>query len=158
MINLEQLKGLVIEPTLKELGLYSKDASALILGTVVQESRAEYIKQLGDGPALGLCQMEVATHDDIWANFLKYKKTLSGKISAMLPNGYNKSRHLVFNLAYSAAMCRVHYLRVPKKLPKFSNSEAMGEYWKKYYNTNLGKGEASEFIEKYKKYVLPLYE
>jgi len=28
--------------------------------------------------------------------------------------------------------------------------------WKKYYNTPLGAGTVEEFIENYKKYVLPL--
>ena len=26
----------------------------------------------------------------------------------------------------------------------------MGEYWKQFYNSELGKGKSSEFIEKYK--------
>ena len=45
-------------------------------------------------------------------------------------------------------MCRLKYKNVPKKLPK--TVEGMANYWKKYFNSELGKGDPEEFIEKYK--------
>ena len=45
-------------------------------------------------------------------------------------------------------MCRLKYLIVPKKLE--NTVEGMAHYWKKYYNSDFGKGEPEEFIEKYK--------
>ena len=45
-------------------------------------------------------------------------------------------------------MCRLKYRRVPKKLEK--TVEGMAHYWKKYFNSDLGKGDPEEFIEKYK--------
>ena len=44
-------------------------------------------------------------------------------------------------------MCRLKYKRVPKKLPK--TVEGMANYWKKYFNSDLGKGDLREFIERY---------
>ena len=32
---------------------------------------------------------------------------------------------------------------------KITTIEGMADYWKQYYNTSLGKGKPSEFIEKY---------
>jgi len=58
VIDREQFIDLIIEPTLEELGMFSAAASELVLGTAIQESRLTYIKQLGTGPALGVCQME----------------------------------------------------------------------------------------------------
>ena len=73
----KQLTLLVVRPTLKKLGLYSLAAERLIVGTIYQESHAKYLKQLGNGPALGVIQMEPATYGDIWDNYLAYKRTLA---------------------------------------------------------------------------------
>ena len=51
------------------------------------------------------------------------------------------------NIAYALIMCRLKYRRVPKKLPK--TVEGMANYWKKYFNSDLGKGDLKEFIERY---------
>lgn len=154
-MDAKQLRDYVIRPTLKYLGLHSQSAEQLVLGTIFQESRGEYIKQLGDGPALGLAQMEPATHDDIWFNYLAYKRKLASNISELAsiksldPDMVPKAKELMSNLSYAVAMCRVHYLRVPEPLPKAGDIEAMGKYWKQYYNTPLGAGSADEFVEHY---------
>ena len=51
-MDAKQLLELVIRPRLKKLGLYSEAAEQLVIGTIWQESRGEYIKQLGASPAL----------------------------------------------------------------------------------------------------------
>jgi len=45
-------------------------------------------------------------------------------------------------------LCRLKYKRFPKKLPK--TVEGTANYWKKYYYSDLGKGNSEEFIENYK--------
>jgi hypothetical protein len=51
----------------------------LLLGTALTESGdMHYLHQLGNGPALGVYQMEPTTHEDIYDNYLKYKKELPG--------------------------------------------------------------------------------
>lgn len=66
-INCEQLRLYVIRPTLEKIELWSEAAENLLLGTTAQESHmGTYIKQVGKGPALGIYQMEPATHKDIW--------------------------------------------------------------------------------------------
>lgn len=154
-MDAKQLLELVIRPTLKKLGLHSEAAEQLVIGTIWQESRGKYIKQLGGGPALGLAQMEPATHDDIWCNYLAYKLTLASGITElvsmqsldddMLPDG----NELMGNLNYAVAMCRVHYLRVKAPLPKAGDVEGMAAYWKQYYNTPLGAGKPQEFVENF---------
>jgi len=148
VIDIDQFKEYVIDPTLETLGLYSVAASELLLGTAIQESRLTYLKQLGGGPALGVCQMEPATHDDIWNHYLKYRETLRDKVMAIAPHDVNA---LVFNLNYAVAMCRVHYLRVPEALPVEGDLPAQASYWKKYYNTPVGRGTESEYIENWEK-------
>jgi hypothetical protein len=115
----------------------------------------EFIQQMGEGPAKGLFQMEKATYDDIWENFLKYKPALSNKvddlsiitIASSNIDGFNQ---LCGNNYYAAAMCRVHYLRVKESMPKEDDLQGMANYWKKYYNTHLGKGKPEDFINKAK--------
>jgi len=63
----------VIAPVLQKSGLDSEAAEELLLGTAVQESlNFKYRRQMGGGPARGYFQMEPATHDDIWDNYLQF--------------------------------------------------------------------------------------
>ena len=144
MIDLDQFRDYVVEPTLEDLGLMSAAASELVIGTALQESHLTYIKQLGNGPALGVCQMEPNTHDDIWKNFLAYRNVLS---DAVLDIGGPEPQELIWNLKYSVAMCRIHYRRVSSPLPQAGDVEGQAQYWKTYYNTELGKGTTQEYID-----------
>ena len=67
-----QMRSMVIRPSLKKLGLHSTSAEELVPGTVIIESGLTYLKQHGDGPALGLWQIEPPTHEDLYTNFLNY--------------------------------------------------------------------------------------
>ena len=131
---------------------YSIHAENLILGTAAQESAyGKYTVQIGGGPARGKFQMEKATHDDIWKNFLKYKPRLAKlvlSISGLTEPDFNS---LEKNDIYACAMCRVHYFRVKEPIHTTINGYAY--YWKQFYNTPEGKGTISEFINNYIKYV-----
>ncbi|KQA52623.1 hypothetical protein [Vibrio cholerae] len=158
-MDAKQLTELVVRPELKRLGLWSEAAEQLVVGTIFTESLGKYLKQHGNGPALGIIQMEPATHDDIWQNYLKYKLNLAGKILDLVGNGFNSvatnppvsASELISNLRYAVAMCRVHYLRVHEALPCAGDIPALARYWKKHYNTHLGAGSVSDFIDKFPK-------
>jgi hypothetical protein len=154
MINAKQLRLNVIRPTLEAAGLWSFSAESLLLGTAAQESgMGQYIVQLGNGPARGIFQMEPATLNDIYDNYLSYRPDLQGKVDAFLSPALSKVDNLTCNIAYATLMCRVHYMRVKAPLPGAQDIEAMARYWKQYYNTPLGKGTESEFVENYHRYV-----
>ncbi len=53
-LDATQLRQMVIKPALEKLGLWSTAAEELVLGTTIVESALAYIRQHGDGPALGL--------------------------------------------------------------------------------------------------------
>ena len=146
------LKEYVIEPTLDYLELKSDAAVNLLLGTASQESNlGRYIKQI-KGPALGIYQMEPATHQDIWDNYLKYKPELADKVRSL--SSKNKATtELITNLAYATAMARIHYLRVREALPEADDIKGLARYWKKYYNTELGKGTDEEFVHNYLRFI-----
>jgi len=152
MIDLNQFRDLIIEPTLKELDLYSVGAVELLLGTAIQESRLSYLKQLGGGPAMGPFQMEPATHDDIFENYLQYQGVLRQRVMAQVRGGFEPdAMNMAGNLYYACAMCRVHYRRVREALPEPGDLSSQAAYWKKYYNTPLGRGTETEYIENWEK-------
>lgn len=152
----KQLLTLVVRPTLHALGAHSRAAEQLVMGTIYQESRAIYLKQLGKGPALGIVQMEPATHKDIWENYLRYKNDLADKVLSLVSPAHRQNgqvkvneKELIANLAYAVAMCRVHYRRERDPLPPADDVRALGEYWKQHYNTYQGAGTVDEFVHNF---------
>ena len=64
---------------------------------------------------------------------------------------------MVDNLAYAAAMCRVHYWRVPKPLPHLEDVHGMAAYWKTHYNTDGGAGTEAEYVHNWKRYAAGVF-
>lgn len=151
-----QLKKHIIWPVLEDLGLDSESAVELLVLTAATESHmGKYIKQVR-GPACGIYQMENATHDDIWANFLNYKSDLASRVRKWDLTGsfpYDNTYQLVGNLYYATAMARVLYLRFDEPLPKHDDIEGLAKYWKKYWNTPLGAGTVEKAVKDYETYV-----
>jgi len=148
------LREIVIRPTLKKLNLWSESAENLLMGTAAQESQmGRYLMQI-NGIAIGVFQCEPATHDDIWSRYLVHKGNLTAAILRLVAMKQPKLDQLAWNLSYAAAICRVHYLRVPSALPDPNDIEALGHYWKNHYNTHLGRGTVEEFIKSYTAMVL----
>lgn len=176
-IDALQLRHEIIRPALKHLDPeipYSMAAENLLMGTCAQESRmGQFLVQLDNGPAKGIFQMEDATHDDIndekglFDNYLMYRGAIDAKVDCLriIPSVIDcddvlkmgsddyDSINLTGNLYYAAAMCRVHYYRVPMRLPDKDNVPEMGHYWKMYYNTPEGAGTVEEFVRNYNRFV-----
>lgn len=147
----------IIDPVLKSMDLWSESAVNLLLGTCAVESDfGTYLVQKPNGPALGIYQMEPNTYIDIYNNYLSYRIGLKDLIikstrTISRPNYYD----MITNLWYATAMARVHYLRIPEKLPSHNDIDGLANYWKLYYNTPDGKGATQKFIEKYHQYITP---
>lgn len=173
MIYDAHLREKVIQPVLTHLGLYSLSAENLLVLTAAVESKSgRYLIQLGNGPARGIYQMEGATHDDIWRNFLRYKgaesfdsiaeylsrvdlapDTLAERVrSWQIPGLHDEENadEMVGNLFYATAMARIHYLRRPEPLPADDDYEGLAQYWKKHYNTHLGAGTVEKALAAYR--------
>jgi hypothetical protein len=151
--NRNQFEGLITK-VLDHLDLCSPSAVNLLLGTAAQESKfGTYLRQIS-GPALGVFQMEPATEDDIWQNFLRYHTMLRGLVVQCTFISLPTPEALVWNLAYSIAMARIKYYRAPDPLPSPDDVQGLAAYWKNVYNTQKGKGKVEEFIENYQRYVL----
>lgn len=149
-----ELRQYVIRPTLQYLALWSNTAEDLLLGTAIQESHCGYYLTQQQGPALGIYQIEPATHIDLWKNYLNYRPLLASKLKLLQSPQYflgHIHEELITNLAYATAMARVIYYRVKQPLPSENNLAALAQYWKQHYNTPKGKGRASDFISNYQR-------
>jgi len=152
MFNRNQFEALITR-VLDDLGLSSPSAVNLLLGTAAQESGfGTYLRQVS-GPALGIFQMEPATEEDIWRNYLRYQEGLRHSVVQCTLVSFPTPAALIWNLAYSIAMARIKYYRDPAPLPDADDIPALACYWKNVYNTPQGRGTVDEFIENYKRYV-----
>lgn len=129
---------------------YTQAIVDMILGTACVESNCgEYIKQI-NGPACGIFQIEPKTARDIYTNFIQYNNKLKYYYDMLFNEHLTLEQNLKFNLAFSIFMCRIFYMRFSEPIPNTLELQAV--YWKKYYNTELGKGTTDLYIMKGKKY------
>lgn len=161
-LDLYQVKSQIVLPTLEAIGLYSPSAVNLLTGTALAESGLIYLHQLNGGPALGLWQMEPATYNDCWSNFLSFDTqiALRTQIESLMSSRAVSFRPLIVvdapscparqevitNLAYACAMARVKYFRAPQDLPPADDARALSEYHKDIYNTSLGAADFTRNI------------
>lgn len=154
MLNVLQLRELIIRPCLEKLNKWSPAAEELMILTCAQESRGgTYVKQI-EGPALGIYQMEPETHDDLWNTYLSHHPELSYPILNYL--GYSRipsSNTLLFNLGYATMMARVRYLVASEAIPSSKDIPALAAYWNEHYNRNPDKGTDEEAILAYNKFM-----
>jgi hypothetical protein len=136
----------IVKETLKRLDLYSEEAVALIIATGNAESGFRHLEQI-KGPARGFFQCEPATCLDIWENYVMYRPQIKEKLWNLGFNEADAEWSLFSNIAVQAAICRLHYRRVPKRLPAVDDLVGQAKYWKQYYNTKHGKGTVEHFLK-----------
>lgn len=163
-LNAAQLLKEVIRPALVTINHWSAEAEILVLATAAQESNLRDLKQLPNGPALGLWQMEPETYVDCFANYLAFRPGIDLNVRSLasaVESGRRpcpNPKELVGNLPFAAAMCRVRYLRSPGELPKVGDVEGMARAWKDGYNTAGGAGTVDEFVRSYQRIVAPVIQ
>ena len=151
-ISPDHLLAHVIKPTLTYLAdetglnLDSENAAMLLLGTQAHESLGGYwLSQAPTGPARGIYQMEVKTHDWLWSDYLDRRHDLANAAMKMVPRGQNVAERMVTDLSYATAMCRIYYWAVPEPIP--GDLKGWASYWKRHWNTAAGAGTEAKFIE-----------
>lgn len=144
MIYVSDIANYVVKPVLeKSWGVdaprYSVAAEQLVVATFYAESNGTRLRQV-KGPALSPWQIEPVTAIFL---FNKYR-TIFEKL-------HISSLDLEFlpgDLNLGALLCRLKYWSIPSPLPQANDWPAMAIYWKKYYNTEAGKGTIEGFLEK----------
>lgn len=143
-----------IRPTLEDVSaesgvpLAGTAAEELLLGTALHESGGLRYREQLRGPALGLFQVEPFTHDDMWRYLDARKPALAKTIRTFFTPAGDKIEAALLRAddGYAVIMARVKYLSVPAALPPAGDLAAQAAYWKKYYNTPLGKGTVEQYI------------
>ena len=143
-----------IRSTLQLVDLWSPAAEELLLGTAAQESHLGYYRRQIRGPARGIYQMEPATERDLWDNYLRARPDRIEAIYTTCGVDGPDPIQLERNLMYQTIMARMHYRRIRAALPSSGNLAAMARYWKRYYNTDQGRGRQAEYVENYRRFVL----
>lgn len=124
--------------------MYSKDVEDLIIATGNAESGFRALEQ-NKGPAVGFFQIEPDTIDDVLDNYARYRPTV---MQVLLEYGMIQGEEhfsVMSNIALQVAFCRLCYRRVPDPIP--NNLNDMAKYWKKFYNTEKGKGTVKHFLD-----------
>lgn len=157
MIYPPHFRRLVIRPALQKVGLHSDAAENLLLGTALAESQLYFLRQGwktlddGRGRALGVYQVEPATHEDIYQNFLVYQDKLSRKVLGLWPRAAETIDHnsLITDLGYATVIARLVYYRRPEPLPDANDAEGLARYHEVHFNTKYGDvGKTPDLLEK----------
>jgi hypothetical protein len=159
MINLGQWKAHLVRPSLTTFASLANLSGRIdaewainqIVGTTKESAGCEYLVQLDSGPAVGFYQMEPATHDDIWANYLKYNQHLVTALYSVVGRStmnVGSADEMIGDLTYATLMCRIDYYRSKLAAPA-NTAQALAEYHKIVYNTASGASVASDDIAYY---------
>jgi len=147
----------LIKETLEDMGFkyYSHDAMMLVYNTGLVESKYKYLMQKGGSNiARGFFQCEPWVAVSVCKDYLQYRDSLMKKVAEICyldwkyfinPTESDWKKILTTNITAQIVFCRLHYWRVPKKLPKTIDEQA--RYWKKWYNTAKGAGTIEHFKE-----------
>lgn len=129
---------------------YSEKVIDMLIETACVESCCgRYIKQI-KGPACGIFQIEPKTALDIYNNYITYRQEYKSIYDKLYIKDLSIEQNLMYNLAFQIFICRIFYLRIKEAIPNTRSERA--NYWKQYYNTNLGKGKISDYMTKVSKY------
>ena len=152
MIDVVDLRRLIIEPVLNHFHIYSTAAENLLVGTALHESHLTFLEQNGGGPALGIYQIEPDTLKDLYKNYLSYRPDLLAKADSTKGEFPSRTDALTGNLFYATAVARLIYYRKRPPLPRADDVEGLANYWKRHYNTPSGKGRVEDWINSYEEH------
>lgn len=149
MIDQEQFRLYAVRPALEFLEPeipYSLAAENLLMGTAAHESKLTYLHQNNGGPARGFFQMEPATEQSIWTDYLQFHAGLRRKIEQLAGV---RGLDMQANIPYQVAMARIKYWWSPLPLPDAGDIIGQAKLWKTVYNTPEGRGTEVQFIKNY---------
>lgn len=156
-MNARQFLEETLRPTLHKMEMYSPAAEKLLLMTACHESGGFVYDRQVDGPALSYYQIEPATLNDLYENYLSFRPERQALLDQFMPEEDIRDEGLM-DAVYATAAARLIYTRVPEALPEFADDDGMGRYCKKYWNTEAGKATAEKYINDWLRYKPDDYE
>lgn len=128
-------------------------AHILISGTIAVETNyGTYLDPTPFRAGSGLCQFDRIGFDNVKEKVLGYHKDWNNLLVTEFGINleYITYDMIEYNPLLSIIFCRLYYKLIKEPIPK--NILDISKYWKKYYNTECGKGTSFKFLEKYKVY------
>lgn len=148
---IDDIRSFVIRPVLQKTGLWSLAAEKLLVGTILIETNCNALKQV-KGPALGLFQIEPATHEDIklYLAHPANKEILDKVLACCEMTNLPSDDELISNLKYGCIIARLIYHRNSLPLPVYDDDEGLANMYKVVYNTNIGKANYERCVQIFK--------
>ena len=141
-----------IEETKGTKNIYDTPAAReLLFGTACTESGLKPRFQDKNGTAIGMFQVEYATFSDLWHRAIKIKhpelySAIEKKYSAC--GGAITFEDLQTSDELCAVFARMKYAENNSPIPPASDIASQAKYYKKHYNTDLGKATHYSYIKR----------
>lgn len=119
------------------------NAEKLILETAKVETGLGTLKDRTRLAGMGLTQFDNKPFYDIKNRSKRFKNKIKNELGIDISMVHWE--HLRYNPFLSFLFTRLFYLTIREKIPNTLKERA--KYWKKYYNTYLGKGTIEHYIE-----------
>lgn len=166
-IYADDLRELVIRPTLVSLDEWSPTVENLLLGTAAQESLLGFKMQSPQENGVGLYRISAHTHIQVWDQYLVTDPELASRVRGLASQQqFLKSPHteLITNLGYATGIAWMIYKRHRQTLPEDADTSALAQYWLDFYNKrddqniqtifNRDEAQVDKFVQNYRKLVL----
>lgn len=149
-MSIGQLFGQYIEAVLKHYELPCTPAVVQLLVMIAAHESGgfHYVKQMGDGPAKGLLQMEPIGLEEVQ----RYYQLRSERFASLPDLRTITLDHLVFDATIALVCARVFFMAKPEALPAEGDFEGLARYAKKHWNTDSGKATWEDYAEAYRRY------
>lgn len=145
------LTGVII-PVLTQIEMNSPEAQKLLMMTACHESMGFRYRKQVNGPALSYFQIEPATLNDLYDNYLAYRPDKQALLDGYLPEGMDRLEALETQDDYACCAARLIYYRQPAAIPPVTDEEALAVYAKQYWNTELGKATPEKYLQDFHRY------
>ena len=162
----DDLRELVIRPTLLLLDEWSPTAENLLLGTAAQESQLGFRLQHDEGSGLGCYRISARTHIQVWDEYLVTDPELASRLRGLASQQqFLRSPHneLITNLGYATGIAWMVYKRHKLMTHDDASVRDLAEYWLDYYSIRDEQGaqkihnrktQLDRFAQNFKKLVL----
>jgi len=119
------------------------DAYNLILETATAETALGKIDDRTIYAGIGICQFDKVPFQRIKDKSMRFRKLILRKLGVDIK--LVQWEHLRYNTFLSLLFCRLYYMAVQEAIP--TTIEDRARYWKKYYNSSLGKGTPEHYLK-----------
>ena len=130
-LNPQELREMVIRPTLISLGKHSQAAENLLLAIALVKQENSHRFNIHCDKSYGVFQIDAPSHQRVWDKYLAFNPELASKIRGLASqHAFLKHPHLELatNLSYATAIAWALHLAFPqakKQSKKHSNNKIL---------------------------------